>query len=66
MAGKKTYKIVKCIVPQGSNLGSVLFLLYINDLQFASDLLDPIMFADGTNLFYLNKDRKTVFFQSKQ
>ena len=37
-----------------------LFLLSINDLQFVSDLLDPIMFADDTNLFYSNKDIKTV------
>ena len=62
MAGKKTnYKTVKCGVPQGSILGPLLFLLYINDLQFASDLLDPIMFADDTNLFYSNKDINTAF-----
>ena len=28
------------------------FLIYINDLQFVSDVLDPVMFADDTNLFY--------------
>ena len=39
----------------------LLVLLYINDLQFASDLLDPIMFVDDTNLFYSNKDIKTTF-----
>ena len=30
-------------------------------LQFASDLLDPIMFADDTNLFYSNKDINIPF-----
>ena len=30
-------------------------------LQFASDLLDPIMFVDDTNLFYSNKDINIPF-----
>ena len=46
---------MECDVPQ-----PLLFLLYIKDLQFASDLLDPI-FVDYTNLFYSSKDVNTVF-----
>ena len=42
-------------------LGPLLFLLYINNLQFASDLLDAIMFADDTHLFYSNKDVNAAF-----
>ena len=34
---------------------------YINDLQFAPDLLDPVIFADDTNLFYSNKDINIAF-----
>ena len=62
MTGKKTnYKTVKFSVLQGSILGPLLFLLYINNRQFASDLLDPIMFADDTDLFYSNKDIDSAF-----
>ena len=45
---------------QGSILGPLLFLFYVNDLNKAFDVLDPIMFADDTNLFYSHQNIKTL------
>ena len=42
-------------MPQGSILGPLFFILYVNDLNNAS-ILDAILFADDTNLFISNKD----------
>ena len=41
-------------------VGPLLFLLYVNDLNQTSNLLNP-MFADDTNLFYSHKDIKLTF-----
>ena len=43
---------VTCGVPQGSSLGPLLFLVYINDLPNCLNSSTPRMFADDTNISY--------------
>ena len=42
---------IKCGVPQGSILGTLLFLVYINDLSKLSTIMSALLFADDSNLF---------------
>ena len=42
---------ISCGLPQGSILGPLLFILYINDMYKVSKLSHFIIFADDTNIF---------------
>ena len=47
---------------QVSVLGPLLFLLYINDIQYCSSKLQLFLFADNTNAVYAHKDLQTLRF----
>ena len=53
-------KTIKCGVPQGSILGPLLFLIYINDLANICQYTMPILFADDSNLFTNGTDVRKI------
>ena len=48
---ESNYMNISCGVPQGSILGPLLFLLYVNDIVNVSNVLLLFLYADDTNTF---------------
>ena len=60
-ASKIDLRNTTCGVLQDSILGPLFFLVYVNDLPSSVKMLNPIMFADDTNLFYEHKNIIKLF-----
>ena len=56
---------IKCGVPQGSILGPLLYLIYVNDIPYSCNS-EILSFADDTTLFVSKPDLDTLFIEANQ
>lgn len=60
---KSEFQTVKVRVPQGSVLGPVLFLLFVNDMPLFTNGTEVDIYADDTTMYAANKNLNAVAVQ---
>ena len=63
---KTSSETISCGITQDLILGALPFYLYVNDLKNISNILDPVMSADDSNLFFTRQDIRYLFQRVKQ
>ena len=59
------FSIINTGVPQGSVLGPLLYLIYINDFNNALEIMKSISFADDTNLILSRHDIDELYIETQ-
>jgi len=54
------YMPVSCGVPQGSIIGPLMFILFVNDLPLCFSHCNAGLYADDTSAYVIDKDLKTI------